>query len=703
MSQFHRLTKEGAIEFVRDSSAFKGDFADWIVNEISTGNPTIFIKRVNPVKMQRRIGPIKWKTRIRFALSTRTGVRLRFKDGSQTPAVCKLNEMGEEAVVLAVDDVPHEGVNIQVDGRGVGNVVNDTVGDGLSGKAVVIWSFRVIDPADMVGWYDPGQLARTAIQVAISTIFGRNADYRTTEALATPEPEPESSVALEPRNEGYFDYSATDKLWIDYVADTGDGWDSTYSIAYCVSQPTLQVAGVSEPMPRADILVFGGDEVYPTSGRPVYRQRLIDPYESALPKTYPPHPRVFAIPGNHDWYDSLVSFTRLFCQKRWFGGWLTRQSRSYFALKLPHRWWLIGTDVQLDSDIDLRQVKYFQQIAKCMDPEDRIILCTAEPHWIYDKLLKRYDNEINENNLAFLEEKVFCRKVEVFISGDLHHYRRHSTKEHRHKITAGGGGGFLHPTHGGDVTELRNHYVLQKSFPSREESSRLTWRNLAFVAKNWQFGLIPAILYTLTCWSVMADVGRFGLSEWWLAFKTASVASISNPGPVFWILAVWGGFLLFTDTYSKLYRWIAGTVHGLTHLFCLFLIGWFATYIGEQYFHLIFRSTWQLLLAGGLIFVLGWIVGSIVMGIYLLISLNIFKYHANEAFSALAIQDWKNFLKVKIDETGVTIFPIGIRRVARKWKATEDMRGSIYVPDDPKATPPELIDGPIFVSGSSPT
>jgi hypothetical protein len=26
-----------------------------------------------------------------------------------------------------------------------------------------------------------------------------------------------------------------------------------------------------------------------------------------------PHPEVFAVPGNHDWYDNLVSFTRLFC------------------------------------------------------------------------------------------------------------------------------------------------------------------------------------------------------------------------------------------------------------------------------------------------------------------------------------------------------------------------------------------------------
>ena len=39
----------------------------------------------------------------------------------------------------------------------------------------------------MVGWYDPRQLARTAVEVAVSTIFGRHADYRITEALVPPD------------------------------------------------------------------------------------------------------------------------------------------------------------------------------------------------------------------------------------------------------------------------------------------------------------------------------------------------------------------------------------------------------------------------------------------------------------------------------------------------------------------------------------
>jgi hypothetical protein len=37
----------------------------------------------------------------------------------------------------------------------------------------------------MVGWYDPHQLAQTAVHVAISTIFGRHSDHRLVEAMAS--------------------------------------------------------------------------------------------------------------------------------------------------------------------------------------------------------------------------------------------------------------------------------------------------------------------------------------------------------------------------------------------------------------------------------------------------------------------------------------------------------------------------------------
>ena len=88
------------------------------------------------------------------------------------------------------------------------------------------------------------------------------------------------------------------------------------------------------------------------------------------------------------------------------------------------------------------------------------------------------------------------------------------------------------------------------------------------------------------------------------------------------------------------------------------------------------------------------------MGVYLLISLNVFGRHSNEAFSALRIEDYKNFLRLHIAKDGsLTIFPIGIERVPRRWKATGTT--SPYdpqlEPDDPLATAPHLIEPPVVV------
>jgi hypothetical protein len=72
----------------------------------------------------------------------------------------------------------------------------------------------------------------------------------------------------------------------------------------------------------------------------------------------------------------------------------------------------------------------------------------------------------------------------------------------------------------------------------------------------------------------------------------------------------------------------------------------------------------------------GFVVGPIILGLYLLISLNVFHRHGNEAFSALRVEDRKSILRLHIDATGrLTIYPIGIRRVPRRWKPPGDPGG----------------------------
>ncbi len=544
----------------------------------------------------------------------------------------------------------------------------------------------------MVGWYDPKQLFRTAQEVIVSTLFGRHADYRLIEALAAVK----TGVDEEYKSEA-------GDFWIDYVADAGDGWNSTYAVAHAVAQEKLALkgeSGVTHATRRGAVLIFGGDAVYPVANRSAYKERLLAPYETALRNTPPPHPSAYAIPGNHDWYDSLVAFMRLFCAQRWFGGWRTRQTRSYFALALPRGWWLVGIDVQLGSDIDVPQTEFFKSVAARMQADDRVILCNSEPHWIYAHLYGNRDNDYTESNLAYLEHKVFGSKVKVFLAGDLHHYRRHEAVSGGvHKITAGGGGAFLHPTHGPDVTSISDgEYAFRKAFPDPRTSRRLCWKNLLFPFLNPRFGKITAFLYVITAWAAMVDLRRYGPGEIGQALGAAFHDVVANPVAGFCVILTFMGFLLFTDTHSPSYRLVGGTLHALAHLFAVFLIGWGATYL-TAIWGFAFRDTSQLLVAALLIAGGGWIVGSFIMGIYLLVSLNLFGRHSNEAFSSLGIEDWKSFIRMKVDAQGrLTIYPVGLRRVPRRWENAKAGTGPELIPHpEDAATPPELIEGPILV------
>jgi Calcineurin-like phosphoesterase len=622
----------------------------------------------------------------------------------------------------------------------------------------------------MVGWYRPSVIMRTAFDTLVSTIFGRHSDYRLLEALAT-----ESGK----KGEVFYDYThhykvkdegeirdnenadwylrnadgeyerdeqrKRDEIWIDYIADTGDGWNSTYAVAYAATKDelNLNVAGAAQEVStrRGHLLIFGGDQVYPVASRKDYANRLLKPYATALGSTAPedasqrtdPHPFVFATPGNHDWYDSLVSFTRMFCARRWFAGWQTRQTRSYYALRLPHNWWLIGIDVQLGSDLDGAQVRFFEEVVEHMEEGDRVILCTAEPHWVLGDLYQKYDEQYNDSNLKFFEEKILggkAAKVHVYLSGDLHHYRRHehSTTDGQkiQKITAGGGGAFLHPTHrmgrikpeydtkretitdsvmsreeraqrqsktGDDGSQPKVRvFTLEKSFPTPDESKKACRYNLFFLIYNPYFGLLTAILYWLSSWVVVPYTQRFIQAQAanhnlpvWKNFSTTFASQFPDAALTFWLSLIIAGFWLFTDTHSKWYRWVAGLAHGITHVVALILLCAFAYWVASQFepgaqappeeFKPLLKLLLLHLLMALIIFAGGWTVGSTIMGIYLWASLNIFGRHYNEAFSALKIEDWKHFLRLHIGQDGaLVIYPVGIPTVPREWKKNTDFK-----------------------------
>ncbi len=105
-------------------------------------------------------------------------------------------------------------------------------------------------------------------------------------------------------------------LWIDWVADTGDDRDVSEAVARMVFDTyTVDDGGSDLTLPRGDILLFGGDTAYPVATTEEIHRRLVQPWNEVLRHAHMDRNRrrvLLAIPGNHDWYDGLDGFGRLF-------------------------------------------------------------------------------------------------------------------------------------------------------------------------------------------------------------------------------------------------------------------------------------------------------------------------------------------------------------------------------------------------------
>jgi hypothetical protein len=542
----------------------------------------------------------------------------------------------------------------------------------------------------MVNWYDPKQLVHTAIKVLTSSAFGSYADKRELmPVLAQHDGEEEKP---------YFDYSERDELWLDYAADLGDGWNSTYAIASLLAKEKLSLHG--EELPRGRLLVMGGDEVYPTATREEYRNRLWGPYRAALPwvKDETKVPHLFAIPGNHDWYDGLTSFLRLFCQGRWFGGWKTQQHRSYFALKLPHNWWLWGLDVQLESDLDKPQIDYFLKVARnSMQAGDKVILCTAEPSWVYAQL----GDGTAQRNLDYVEQKIIEKEgkaeVAVTLAGDLHHYCRYQSEDgKRQKITSGGGGAFLHGTHNlperleKEALGTKQNYERQGVYPAPEKSRALLYRNLSFCIFNRSFSVFLGFVYLLYAWLMQSASATFNSellqgsllvtisssSSFFEVLKAAGVVHLYSPLTGLVTLAIIGALIAFVEAAPKQrgQRVALGLVHGLAQtLAALTAMTLFAMLnLSDDGLQLEVESFSQILLFSVEMFVAGYLLGGLLMGLHLIISNRWFAMNRTNAMASHRVADYKNFLRLHITDEGLRIIPIAIDKVPRKWRFNGD-------------------------------
>jgi hypothetical protein len=613
----------------------------------------------------------------------------------------------------------------------------------------------------MAGWFDPGLLVQTGIRAAISTVFGQFADRR--EAIAAA-----NAVAARPAD-AEFDYAARHDggdFWIDYLADTGDGWNPTYAVARLVSGESIELNGTS--LPRGRLLVLGGDQVYPTASIEEYDSRFRYPFDEAYAPGGVPRwtaeseeaPDLYAIPGNHDWYDGLSAFFGLFCRRRVaqpgelgvgrrgavIAGRQTRQTRSYFAVKLPGNWWLWGTDSQLEGYIDQPQIDYFVHAASTwMDLGSKLIICVADPSWAY---VDPANPEKKFSSFSYLE-RIASRAVraadpdvpddpdagtpmghqlKLVLTGDSHHYARYVDSDdsampgepERHYVVCGGGGAFLHPTHQLQDVEFTTRYprpgvegeegsyrrafrIANKVgapsekavYPSAAVSRKMTAGNLLFAFRNWKFTALLFAAYLLFNW--MLDFNARSSAEretltgmlngpatFGGAFLEYLKLLIVSPWPVLLMAIAFGGYYYFADSPRSNWKRVGiGSAHAVWQ-FAVVTVTIILVVRAVDGTGPVHAALSVLLatLASA-------VASATAFGIYLFVMLFFFKKHANEGFSSLQIEGFKSFLRLRIGSDGaLTLYPIGLETVPKDDAET---------PADPPLSP-HLIEGPIRIA-----
>ncbi len=294
-------------------------------------------------------------------------------------------------------------------------------------------------------------------------------------------------------------------VWIDFVADTGDDRDVSTAVAKMIFAE-YELDG--RTLPRGDVLLFGGDTAYPVASADEIYRRLIQPWNEVLQKLDDDgKPRVLVgIPGNHDWYDGLDGFGRLFRRSATTGDHGEDQSPGSRTAEEPLRLTstrpagVVARELHLDEIGGL--LKIVAQLARSIralwkgpPPVRRKRLAldgyTAVQQCSYFTLplapdLDVYAVDRQLGRLDFRQRTFFRQRREeapnarvvfvapdpaiafgerwdlgarmltgcllrldedriLYLTGDMHHYERRAVGRSLHVI-AGGGGSFLHGT-----------------------------------------------------------------------------------------------------------------------------------------------------------------------------------------------------------------------------------------------------------------
>jgi Calcineurin-like phosphoesterase len=262
------------------------------------------------------------------------------------------------------------------------------------------------------------------------------------------------------------DYADRTELSFLVMGDTGEGDESQMALV----RPLLSVGEGTA------FLFICSDVIYPAGEVDEYGPKFFEPYREL------PGP-IYAIPGNHDWYDGLVGFMFHFCGAedaparpklrsltalarsilssrarkpdaakvaamralRAAPGQQGRQPAPYFAIDAgPVR--LVGIDTGISGVVDREQAAWLRRVSKESDRPK--ILLTGKPIYV--------DGTYREGKLegqGSVDEIVRAPEHNYIaaIGGDIHNYQRYPVRVPGDRviqyIVSGGGGAFMHATH----------------------------------------------------------------------------------------------------------------------------------------------------------------------------------------------------------------------------------------------------------------
>src|ERR1700704_6649198 len=123
------------------------------------------------------------------------------------------------------------------------------------------------------------------------------------------------------------------------------------------------------------------------------------------------------------------------------------------------------------------------------------------------------------------------------------------------------------------------------------------------------------------------------------------------------------GYFAYQET-SRADVKFAAVIHGSIHFAALWTLMALFSWINEDLFSL---SGYPWLFALALEVVpTGAVIGGTIFGFYLLITCRFYNMNHNDAFSAMRLDSYRHFLRIRINGDEVSIFPVGLDAVPKR-------------------------------------